>query len=193
MQARTAPPPTTSKPAELAGRSRRESQRGVGVRGAGVRAQVGLARLREGVRSAWPHPPLATRRTSVSLLTNNTLTHTHSQPQHHAQALPAVATVQDAIVGGAVFAAIGAAAWAGARGDPTPCTLCSGTGGCGCFACSASGASSATKATGEGVIPARPLRRDPLGRAAPPAGQCRVCGGTGMVLCSACRGSGFKF
>ena len=33
-------------------------------------------------------------------------------------------------------------------------------------------------------------RRDPVGRSGNPRA-CRVCGGTGLVLCSRCKGSGY--
>lgn len=127
------------------------------------------------------------------------------------------ATVQDAIMGGAVLATAGAAAWAVGRGDaPEGCSLCQGTGGCSCFACSGSGgnpssstsnsSSSLPPLTMEEVTAAReendpangkPSRRDFFGRAPRRVGargaglQCRVCGGTGLVLCSQCKGSGF--
>lgn len=124
------------------------------------------------------------------------------------------ATVQDAIMGGAVLATAGAAAWAVGRGDsPVGCSLCQGTGGCSCFACSGSGNPSSTSAsnsrplTMEEVAAAReanetanngkPPQRDFFGRVPRRVGargaglQCRVCGGTGLVLCSQCKGSGF--
>ncbi len=125
-----------------------------------------------------------------------TTRHPHSlclNPNHTSQALPLVSTVQDAIVGGAVAAALGVAAWAGAKGDPETCALCAGTGGCGCFACSSSGVVNVVKeASTSDAAPPRPVRRDLLGRVPPPPGQCRVCGGTGLVLCSGCRGSGYR-
>lgn len=37
---------------------------------------------------------------------------------------------------------------------------------------------------------ARPPKRDFVGRSTNPRA-CRVCGGTGLVLCSQCRGSGY--
>ena len=119
-------------------------------------------------------------------------------------------------MGGAVLATAGAAAWAVGRGDaPQGCSLCQGTGGCSCFACSGSGNPTSTGSsdsrrplTMEEVAASReenerrngggkPPQRDFFGRAPRRVGargaglQCRVCGGTGLVLCSQCKGSGF--
>jgi len=150
--------------------------------------------------------------TSTTLEHNNNNNDTTTQQQ----ALPDVATVQDAIMGGAVIATAGAAAWAVGRGDtPVGCSLCRGTGGCSCFACQGSGnppsspssdASSSGPLTMEEVAAFRekaegsgpPPKRDFFGRAPRRVGargvgeNCRVCGGTGLVLCSQCRGSGFE-
>ena len=133
--------------------------------------------------------------------------------RHHQGLLSA--TVQDAIMGGAVLATAGAAAWAVGRGDaPVGCSLCQGTGGCSCFACAGSGNPASTSSpnsrplTMEEVAASReeieranggkkPPQRDFFGRAPTRVGargaglQCRVCGGTGLVLCSQCKGSGF--
>lgn len=120
-------------------------------------------------------------------------------------------------MGGAVLATAGAAAWAVGRGDaPVGCSLCQGTGGCSCFACSGSGSPASSSSSSE--TSSRPLtmeevaasreeaerssggkppRRDFFGRAPARMGargaglRCRVCGGTGLVLCSQCKGSGF--
>lgn len=122
-------------------------------------------------------------------------------------------------MGGAVLATAGAVAWAVGRGDaPEGCSLCQGTGGCSCFACSGSGdpsSSSSSSSSGPSSLPpltmeevaaarersepanGKPRERDFFGRAPRRVGargaglQCRVCGGTGLVLCSQCKGSGF--
>lgn len=111
-------------------------------------------------------------------------------------------------MGGAVLATAGAAAWAVGRGDaPVGCSLCQGTGGCSCFACSGSGNPASTSSSNSGPLTMEEVaasrekierpQRDFFGRAPARTGargsglQCRVCGGTGLVLCSQCKGSGF--
>jgi hypothetical protein len=159
---------------------------------------LGRAHTRFATRSDPPRRSLNLGRSPLLLMNSHTAPFLSplslSLSRSYPQALPAtlVTTVQDAIVGGAVFAAIGAAAWAGTKGDPEPCSLCAGTGGCGCFACGSSGATAVPKPAADALPAARPPKRDILGRVPPPAGQCRVCGGTGLVFCSSCRGSGYR-
>ncbi|KAF8071063.1 BSD2 [Scenedesmus sp. PABB004] len=104
------------------------------------------------------------------------------------------AALQDVIVGGAVTAAVGAALVSGLRKEPQPCELCAGNGGTRCFACSGGGSMDGGDPDavlgGEAAVAARP-RRDPIGRAGGNPRACRVCKGTGLVLCRQCRGSGY--
>jgi hypothetical protein len=107
-------------------------------------------------------------------------------------------TLQDVIVGGAVTAAVGAALYSGLKKEPVPCDLCAGNGGIRCFACSGVGTGSMESldgsplgsADGDAVASTRP-RRDAVGRLGGNPRACRVCKGTGLVLCSKCRGSGY--
>lgn len=120
------------------------------------------------------------------------LTASHTQPLPP-RALPDVATLQDAVVGSAVALLAGTAVAASVRGDDTPCTLCAGTGGCGCFACATAATDTASdaldRATAAAATGRRP-KRDVLGRTAS-TGACRVCGGTGLLLCRKCGGKGY--
>ena len=121
--------------------------------------------------------------------------------------------MQDLIVGGAVSAAVGAAIVGGTRKDAEACSLCQGTGGARCFACEGTGkrepssssegsASSSPLGTlggdeydREGGTPKPPpatLGELVGGRRSRNPRACRVCAGTGMVLCSQCKGSGYK-
>jgi hypothetical protein len=124
--------------------------------------------------------------------------------------------MQDLIVGGAVSAAVGAALVGGTRKDAAACSLCQGTGGARCFACEGTGkreASSSPDASdasasssplgsmgdydreGGAAPPRPPATLDEMvsgGRRARNPRACRVCGGTGMVLCSQCKGVGYK-
>lgn len=95
--------------------------------------------------------------------------------------------LQDVIVGGAIFGAVGTALYSGLKKDPVPCSLCQGTGGCQCFACGGEGLKDPLNKSEV----RRNAKRDVLGREINPRA-CRVCGGSGMVLCSKCGGSGFQ-
>ena len=127
--------------------------------------------------------------------------------------------MQDLIVGGAVSAAVGAALVGGTRKDAEACSLCQGTGGARCFACEGTGKSAGSGSGSDSSASSSPLgtmggeeydreggaagggggpRRPPPtlgglggGRSRNPRA-CRVCGGTGMVLCRDCKGSGYK-
>eukprot|EP00878_Enallax_costatus_P024892 GHUV01026587.1.p2 GENE.GHUV01026587.1~~GHUV01026587.1.p2 ORF type:complete len:156 (-),score=7.72 GHUV01026587.1:607-1074(-) len=99
---------------------------------------------------------------------------------------------QDFIVGGAVTAAVGAALYSGLKKEPVPCDLCAGNGGIRCFACQGGGSMDLIDkdllVTGDQQ---RPPKRDVIGRSGGNPRACKVCKGTGLVLCSKCRGSGY--
>eukprot|EP00882_Tetradesmus_deserticola_P007590 GHRQ01007994.1.p1 GENE.GHRQ01007994.1~~GHRQ01007994.1.p1 ORF type:complete len:171 (+),score=64.15 GHRQ01007994.1:768-1280(+) len=111
------------------------------------------------------------------------------------------AALQDVIVGGAVTAAVGAALYSGLKKDPIPCDLCAGNGGIRCFACSSDMlGSSGSMSSLDDLIDKDVLlppeqrkrpKRDILGRSGGNPRACKVCKGTGLVLCSKCRGSGY--
>lgn len=100
--------------------------------------------------------------------------------------------LQDLIVGGAVTAAVGAALYNGLKKEPVPCDLCAGNGGIRCFACQGGGSMDLVDkdllATNNQQ---RPPKRDFVGRGGANPRACRVCQGTGLVLCSKCKGSGY--
>ncbi|GLC47537.1 hypothetical protein PLESTM_002099300 [Pleodorina starrii] len=98
-------------------------------------------------------------------------------------------TLQDIIVGGAVFGAVGVAVYSGLKKDPVPCSLCQGIGGIKCFGCGGEGKSAA--ASRDDLYEGAPPKRDLLGRSLNPR-ECKVCKGVGLVLCSQCGGSGFQ-
>lgn len=109
-----------------------------------------------------------------------------------AAALPDGASLQDLAIAASVATVLGTAVVANARGDAAPCSLCQGTGGCACFACAGAGRRDPVGEDAADAASRPPTRRDVLGRAPPPRGACRVCGGSGLILCRDCSGSGFK-
>jgi hypothetical protein len=85
-------------------------------------------------------------------------------------------------------AALGATALAlGARGEPKPCAACAASGGEPCAFCDATGRRttpirvSKSDRDSDGVLGL--TRRNPY--------ECTACKGAGMILCRACRGSGY--
>jgi hypothetical protein len=112
------------------------------------------------------------------------------------------APAQDVIVGGAVTAAVGAALYSGLKKDPVPCDLCAGNGGIRCFACSGDVMSSSSSMSSYDDLIDKDLllppeqrkqrpKRDIVGRSGGNPRACKVCKGTGLVLCSKCKGSGY--
>ena len=96
-------------------------------------------------------------------------------------------TTQLVSVAGTV-AALGLTALAlGAKGEPKPCAACSTTGGEPCAFCDASG----RRSTPVKIHAAGQKRRRRLGLTRRNPYECTACKGAGMILCRACRGSGY--
>lgn len=77
---------------------------------------------------------------------------------------------------------------------PSPAaSAAAGTGGIRCFACEGAGTVEKSRDSMDSMDGGSPTprRRDPVGRSGGNPRACRVCGGTGLVLCSKCRGSGY--
>lgn len=115
--------------------------------------------------------------------------------QHMSPASLFAHCLQDVIVGGAVVSAVGAALFSGLKKDPVPCDLCAGNGGIRCFACQGDLTASVDLIDKDLLLPpeqrqTRP-KRDVVGRMGANPKACKVCKGTGLVLCSKCKGSGY--
>lgn len=93
------------------------------------------------------------------------LTACAASPQLLYDVASSAVNLQDVIVSGAVFTAVGAAMYSGLKKDPVPCELCVGSGGTRCFACEGQGKMSGVS--------------------------CSICKGVGLVLCRKCRGGGY--
>ena len=153
-------------------------------------------------------PPPLTARTAVivastsssprsSTRTSSAVIHRASSPRRSSirlDATPLDATGGDPYeltqlvsVAGTV-AALGATALAlGARGEPKPCAACASSGGEPCAFCDA---------TGRRTTPIRVSKRERdddgvLGLTRRNPYECTACKGAGMILCRACRGSGY--
>ena len=71
---------------------------------------------------------------------------------------------------------------------PRPCDGCDSAGGVRCFVCSGGG-----RVISQAAVSAEELRSTrALGLTPRDAEACRVCSGTGLILCRRCGGSGFK-
>ena len=99
---------------------------------------------------------------------------------------------QDIVMFGSVAVAATAAFIGGFEKESEVCERCQGSGGVKCFACEGTGKFSSTTAGGDEVRreTSGSSGRDLLGRNRNPR-ECRACKGVGMLLCSACNGTGY--
>ena len=82
--------------------------------------------------------------------------------------------------------ACGALLWNATRREELPCEECSSKGGVTCFACAGEGRTESSSDSPPDAAFARSLGLTPRS-----SDECRICRGTGLLLCKRCGGRGF--